>query len=208
MKLLQTCLFFIFLQFSAVAMAADAPIVLDATPENLASTPWAKLKIPQGTKLVVTKGTDGKVVRTLKFSGGVTISDNGISEDHSGKGAVECAWGIYVEIGNALEICSSEDNKELKKNLNGAIDRINDFIVVNSLVQQSKTSLEDAEKIQLSELRKFTSKKSKEELHQWCTSGDISNLIKAMKSMPSEKFKSGVDDLLSIPRPPVINPCL
>lgn len=210
MRLL-TLFFLTFLQFSAVAAAENAEEVVSTIPnvtsQDLAGTPWEKIRVPPGTQLIVTKDPKGVEKRTLKFSGGVTMSEieggGTLASDNSGKGAVWCAWEIAVEIINELEICASDD-KEFGKNIDLAIDRINDFIVVNNLTPITKIEIEDRIKRKLSKLQQGVSKKSKEDLRKWCGT----NMASHAKSTPSEKFKSDMDELLSIPRPPVMNPCL
>jgi hypothetical protein len=114
----------------------------------------------------------------------------------SGHGAVLCVWGIYIELAAALERCPEYRDEPLKADLADAIDRINDFIVVNSLSPVTKAELE---KIAASR---------KEDLLRICRPDGAAGMLKLFKSMPHDKFISSVADLLSVPRPPVGNPCL
>jgi len=185
------------------ALADDAKTVFDATPKNLVGTDWTKLKIPPGTKIVITKDKNGVETKALKFSGGVVILDDGTEMDNSGKGAVVCVWKIYTEVHNELEICDP-DNKKLKTFFGESLDRINNFIVANSLTGQSKASLQGSIDKAMSTMRGVTSKMHREDLDKWCKSGLLAGTEKAQQ----DKLKSQIDEMLSVPRPPVLNPCL
>jgi hypothetical protein len=41
-----------------------------------------------------------------------------------------------------------------------------------------------------------------------CRSGDMARAIDALVRMPHDERKRAVDDLLSVPREPMMNPCL
>ncbi len=159
------------------------------------------------------KRPDVKIVkegegRTAYFDSGVTISDDGLGMDRSGKGAVRCAWEIYVAMKNMSDLCFPSDDSEFKDNLNYAVDKTNDFIVINSLSPITKTEIEEEIKKKFLTLKEQTAKMSKEEFEKECTSGDIAKMKKHMMSIPTEEFRKEIDDSLSIPRPPVLNPCL
>jgi hypothetical protein len=77
-----------------------------------------------------------------------------------------------------------------------AIDRIDDFIVANSLIPVSKA-----------ELQKGAASR-RENVSQLCRSDGLAGMVKAFGSISHDKFMSSVADLLSVPRPPVMNPCL
>jgi hypothetical protein len=62
--------------------------------------------------------------------------------DRSGRGAVLSSWGLYVDLAAAREICPEYLNKPLETDLANAVDKINDFIVANSLFPVSKVGLE------------------------------------------------------------------
>lgn len=185
------------------------------SPIDLSDTIWKDLKVPLGTKLVIKKDSNGKDKRVLEFLGGVSMYEgaNGgsIGNDNSGHGAVMCAWTIYVEMSNIMTVCPAADDRQFKENLDAAIDRINDFIVKNSLSPVTKTDLENQIKKMFSDRQDGRLKMSKDELHKECLSSDLIKMVSAMKTISltaPEKFNKSVDDLLSVPRPPVMNPCL
>jgi len=180
--------------------ARPAEILEPASNVDLSGTPWEGLRVPVGTKLSISKSADGTERKILNFPGGVSMSQIGnnvsIGVDHSGHGAVMCAWGVYVDVRSKLEKCSSSPgDEEFKEKLDNAIDKINNFIVANSLSKITKSELEDQ------------IKKNTEHLPYGCM-GYPDSITNKLRSMPVEKFKSSLDDLLSVPRPPVMEPCL
>jgi len=103
---------------------------------------------------------------------------------------------IYIELAAALEICPEYRNEPLKADLADAIDRINDFIVANSLSPVSKAELE----------KRAASRR--EDVSLCRPNGALGGMLKSIGSASHEKLMSSVADLLSVPRPPVANPCL
>ncbi|MGJ5029075.1 hypothetical protein ACQR1I_19710 [Bradyrhizobium sp. HKCCYLS2038] len=156
-----------------------------------------------GAQITTTTNNDGSEVKVVKLPNGVVFRQerrNGktltFGNDTSGHGAVMCSWNIYVIVAAALEICPEFRNEPLKTDLAGAIDMINDFIVANSLSAVSKAELEQ----RAASVRK--------DVPQLCRSDSVAGMIKAFGSMSHDKFTTSVADLLSVPRPPVTNPCL
>jgi hypothetical protein len=157
-----------------------------------------------GAQTTTTVNEDGSEVTEVKLPNGVTFHQerrNGntqtFANDASGHGAVLCNWGIYVALEAALEICPVYRNEPLKADLADAIDRINDFIVANSLSPVTKSELE----------KRAVSMTG--DVSQLCRpDGPVAEMLKSFESMPRDKRMSSVADLLSVPRPPVMNPCL
>lgn len=157
-----------------------------------------------GAQTTTTMSNDGSEVTEVKLPNGVVFHQerrNGRTQtfgnDVSGHGAVLCSWQIYVGVAAALEICPEFRNEPLKADLANAIDRINDFIVANSLSPISKAELE----------KRATSRRV--DASQLCRpDGPAAAMLKSFGSVSHDKLMGSVDDLLSVPRPPVMNPCL
>jgi hypothetical protein len=184
--------------------------VENSVETDLKGTPWENLKVPMGTKFSIRKDSNGKEFKSLEFPGGVSIyeTEHGIvSVDNSGYGAVMCAWGIYSNLRNAMDICPESLDENLKKQIDIAIQRINDFIIANSLSPVTQEQLEERSRKDLKDWQNRRSKMSEEMRNKEC-SGDIVNIIQSLKNRPTKELQDSVDKLLSIPRPPVINPCL
>jgi hypothetical protein len=130
--------------------------------------------------------------------------------DNSGHGAVMCIWGIYTGLRASLDICPSDnpDDEKLKTALDEAINRINAFIVANSVPPITEATLEDQVNTQVLKTRTKAGSMSKDELTKKCATSDVGKMLDKLRSSPREQLKANVDDLLSVPRLPVINPCL
>jgi hypothetical protein len=180
----------------AVSLASRAPAAgQEVNLDAIAAQP--------GAQITTSTNNDGSEVKEVKLPNGVVFRQerrNGetrtVGIDTSGHGAVMCSWGIFVGVHAALEICPEFRNEPLKADLASAIDRINDFIVANSLSPVSKADL----------MKRAAS--GRKDVPQLCRSDDMAGMIKAFGSMSHDKFTSTVSDLLSVPRPPVMNPCL
>lgn len=179
---------------------APSETIIIASPEDYADTPWAKLNIPAGTKLI-TSQAGGKKLRRLEFAGGVSFSEledgSTVSIDRGKGGAILCSWGLYAAIKNNLDKCHPEET-ELRRHLELAIEKIETFIVANSLTPVTKAQL----KIDLQGLLGQAPDQCR---------GDMSGMTQhfiSRKAELLETFQKSVDDYLATPRPPVINPCL
>ncbi len=146
--------------------------------------------------------------KTAHFSSGVSMTSKHKGVDRSGKGAVLCGWEMYVALRNMVEICSPSEESEIMKNLNYAIEKTNDFIVANSLHPVTKADLEKGIKARLIVLKEDMSMLEEYDIRQECSSGHAAQAKKRLISLSSEEFRKSVDDFLSIPRPPVMEPCL
>jgi hypothetical protein len=157
-----------------------------------------------GAQTTTTMNNDGSEDTVVKLPNGVAFHQmrrNGetrtFGSDLSGHGAVLCSWEIYVALAAALEICPEYRNEPLKADLAYAIDRINDFIVANNLFPVSKAELE----------KRAASRR--EDASRLCRpDSPAAGMLKSLGSVSHDKLVSSVADLLSVPRPPVMNPCL
>jgi hypothetical protein len=124
--------------------------------------------------------------------------------DHTGHGAVLCSWGIYTSLRGILQVCSPGNDAQ-RTALDAAIDRINDFIIENSLTPVSKADLEKT--IQITEqgaIHAMTGA-SDDETKNKCMADSFFTWLKSVRP---EQLDRGVTDLLSVKRPPVQIPCL
>jgi hypothetical protein len=165
----------------------------------------------------VTDGVNdkGEPTRTIELSSGVRfdLERHGdrityVDGDISGHGAVRCSWEIYVAIRAHIDACSPGEDPDLEAGLDETLDRINDFIVENSLVPTTKSQLAEAIAQHKQQAKLALLGKSQEDQRKQCEADGIAPFIKSMNSTPRDKLKSGVNDLLSVKRPPVMNPCL
>ncbi len=164
---------------------------------------WEEISKRPDVKITTENGR-----KTAHFASGVSMTGEHKGADRSGKGAVLCGWEMYVAIRNMVEICSHPEESEIIKNLNYAIEKTNDFIVANSLHPVTKADLEKGIKARLIGLKEDMSMLEEYDIRQECSSGHAAEMKQRMISLSSEEFRKAVDDFLSIPRPPVMEPCL
>jgi hypothetical protein len=173
---------------------------------------WDTLAEQPGARVSDTKDSfNGDEIRNVELPSAVVIqlrrhggqiSSSGV--DYTGHGAVLCSWGIYVSLRSILKVCSP-GNEALKTGLDAAIDRINGFIIENSLAPVSKADLEkDIQVAEQGAIHAMTGA-SDEETKKKCMSEPF---FAGLKSMGPERLDRDVTDLLSVRRPPVQIPCL
>jgi hypothetical protein len=192
------------MRFAAILALSLAASVASYTPVRGQGVNLDAVAAQPGAQTTTTVHEDGSEDTEVTLPNGVVFhqvrrNDNTqtFASDVSGHGAVLCSWGIYVALEAALEICPEYRNEPLKAELADAIDRINDFIVANSLSPVTKTELEKR------------AASSRRDVSQLCQpDSPVAGMLKSFQSMPHDKFMSSVADLLSVPRPPVMNPCL
>jgi hypothetical protein len=171
-----------------------------------------------GTKVIFTKnGKDD--MREIKLANGVsffqTRHDGKISvvgNDSSGHGAVVCGITMLLTVRHALSICAPQQSTEKIAELDSQLDRIANFIVVNSVPPQPKVS-KAALQAQIDEAKakvaSDTASDTTGEAATYCNSGLGARVVGHFDEFYGDgKLKKWTDDLLSVPRPPVLNPCI
>jgi len=165
----------------------------------------------------VTDGVNqkGDETRRIELSSGVVFSltrqgdrITAFSSDLSGHGAVLCTWAIYVEVRAHIEACSPGEDPDFEARLDDAIDKINGFIVESSLEPVTKPQLMDAIQQRKLQTKRAMSGQSQEDQRKRCEADGASSMVKSLKSMPHNAWVAGLTKLLSVKRPPVMNPCL
>lgn len=129
-------------------------------------------------------------IKTVTTSDGTTVRI-----DVSGKGAVWCGWGIAVEMARIAQQCPAAADTLSVETLNNAIRRIEDFIVTYSTTPVSHADIA---------ARKASDGAA---FPIGCTE-DTLDLYRAFVGGDPDRFSAWVDDFLSVPREPVMNPCL
>jgi hypothetical protein len=102
-----------------------------------------------GAEVTRSTSIDGSEHTTIRLPGGVSITritrdgkSRYLEMDESGRGAVMCIWEIYVALLAQMRVCSVADDG-FEEELTRALDRMNDFIVANSLSPVTKNDAED-----------------------------------------------------------------
>jgi hypothetical protein len=110
-------------------------------------------------------------------------------------GAVLCAWGIYLAAKDIGETCYPSRDTAFQATLEKEIARIDRFILDNA--PMTKEQLE-----QLKQTPPF-----KPQTALLCQQ-DLRHLYEVLRKAGPQKLDSSITDLLSVPRKPVLNPCL
>jgi hypothetical protein len=120
-----------------------------------------------------------------------------VQMDVSGKGAVLCAWMLYDTVAIIGETCHRNRDEALQTELRNSVSRIETFIMANSREPASREGLDEARRQRRAELDR-----------RLCRQRDAVDMYRAVRDQGPEKLRSDIDDLLSIPREPVMNPCV
>lgn len=129
------------------------------------------------------------------------LGQNAPQIDNSGKGAVLCGYMIYTEVSASSEVCQIP-RTAWDDALDHGIADIEDFIVANS-----------SQPVTLEQLRRGTDLRAArlmEDVHQspdHLTSFCQSDFL-LFRQGTAEDLKLQVADMLSVPREPLLNPCL
>lgn len=165
-----------------------------------------------GARIVQT-GPDGQpvavevngVVMTRMVQGGRTIV---AGVDRTGRGAVLCIWMMLNVVQMALEACHSDDDIVLRQETAASVQRMLDFILANDLERRPRAEWEAVLDHQRRPMRDQLSSTDPTRLANACRTGPVGDVLRNYRSMPPAERQRMVDDLLSIPRHPVLNPCL
>lgn len=203
-------------------------IILGCMPLNLSFAETANWGTPYDKFFETDKylpeyktGANGEEYRSVETPGSVYIYQerkNGKistdATDKSGLGAVLCHRAIYIELQAALDACKDLDYPSVSGKLDFARSRMNDFIMENSLEPVSRDLVEKKYK----EWLKHSSQdytgaatsfdgmcKKIFDKNRWETVTSIANYIEK-KSF--QKFKEEVEKILSVPRLPIMDPCV
>ena len=127
-----------------------------------------------------------------------TDAEGNVAEtDTTGKGAVMCIWGIYVGLQQIGDTCFAGQDQDFKAQLADSIARTDRFIIANSPERVTQADLEARKQYGRAEAVQFG-----------LCSGDGVQMYRMMRDQGPAALKAGTDELLSIPRKPVMNPCL
>jgi hypothetical protein len=114
--------------------------------------------------------------------------------DNSGKGAVLCSWSINLSVQARTADCGWA-RRPVDDAIDEAITAIDDFILANSTLHPTRPMLED-----------FKRRAAESECHRTVTREQYCRDTEFIRS--TEPIREGVKAFLSIPREPVMNPCL
>lgn len=117
--------------------------------------------------------------------------------DTSGKGAVLCGWSIYVGIEQGIRLCDLPPGPG-DENIAPSIARVERFILEHTTQGISQAVLDDYKRRADAQSRTFMQDAGQ----AMCSD------IARMRDLIVDDIVRMTDDLLSVPREPVWNPCL
>ena len=130
----------------------------------------------------------------------------------SGRAGVLCIWKLYIGFRQRLNVCFRGLYPEFREDLDYAIGAMNDFITANSLFPTSKQEVEAAvAELEARGQKQFDEGRAQmgpEELQSKCSASAFGQGIVTMAQMTREERRRQIAELLSVPRPPVMNPCI
>lgn len=136
---------------------------------------------------------------------GYTAEPAGSAPDKGELVGVLCAWNMYIMAQSAIRQCTPNE-KNLLRGVDGAITRMNEFIVLNS----PKKMLPEEAARATNERQAFYGtrlKRDQEKDPQLCTKIRKDPLVDLMYRMGANGIKKDMDNLLSVARPPKMEPC-
>jgi hypothetical protein len=155
----------------------------------------------------VARRTEGdKQIVVIRRGGVVITEENGVVKtavDNSGHGAVLCAWKLSVDIVAALDVCVPGQHPALRRDMADALDAIADFIVANSLTPVRKSELERYVNQRLADTERQRDASGKA-----CSPEFLDDALPKLDAIPSAERRAETANLLAVPRPPVMEPCL
>ena len=176
---------------------------------------WDAVAARPDVKVVDGINDKGEETRRIEFPSGVSynLQRNGdhitsYGADTSGHGAVQCSWEIYAVVRSYVEACSPGEDPKFEARLDDALDRVNDFIVENSLVPITKSQLQDSIERRKRMAQGAVRGQSDDDHRKKCEADSARPLVSEMKSVSHDAWATSLNTLLSVKRPPVMNPCL
>jgi hypothetical protein len=122
-----------------------------------------------------------------------------------GKGAVLCTWLILIDTRAEMDICTPGKSSSFREDLSWAIDATNEFIFANSPTPITKGMLEEVISRRLSDVRAKMA--AGEPTIVDCQLTRREN-VDSLETQSREDFRSRIADFLSVPRKPLMYPCL
>ncbi|MER2253046.1 hypothetical protein ABS772_24305 [Methylorubrum podarium] len=118
--------------------------------------------------------------------------------DTTGKGAVLCMLGLLEGIEKIGSECRAGEDPEFQHEVRRSIERIDQFVVENSVPRLTSEQV-------------TAQRAARDRMvvpHVSLCGKDSVLIYQALRASGADKLRASVTDLLSIPREPVINPCL
>jgi len=126
---------------------------------------------------------------------------------------VACAARTFPTLVFILDTCAPGKYPELRKTLAQVLNDIDTFIVKNSIVPVTKEALQQERRDGEVAFRAQSAGMSPEDVAKECRKPDFESWLSKIEPAggehdESERIRKVTKELLSVPRPPVRNPCI
>ena len=202
MHSLLSCIFALFI------IASNGPLALAG--EKDWNTRYDRFFSDPSVKVDIQTLEDGTVKRTLTLPGEILVEqrrrDGKVSTfttDRSGLGAVLCAKEILFTVKTAIDHCEALKNPKLSKRFGEALSKINHFIAANWPRPVTLDEIMRNDKKRVSDLVH-----SERNLCKGDEAYTMAQMVEGYEQMPEKTFMDEIDKMLSVPRLPVMAPCL
>jgi len=142
---------------------------------------------------------DGELIRTIEQGGFVA------KIDVSGKGAVLCMWSITVIVQAYARGCGW-DEVPTDDAIRASIAEMDAFILDNSLTPVTQADLDRSKQAEMQRTLDFIAANTEAACKRG--EGEFADSAWAIRQETPEQIAAGTADMLSLPREPVMNPCL
>jgi hypothetical protein len=170
-----------------------------------------------GTKVTYGSVNQGDPTREIRLSSGIAytqVRHDGkvayvMESDFSGHGAVACVYSIYLAVDAVSRACGSSQNGA--SDLGAQLARIEAFIVANKPSRGALPGVSAAQAKIASwkaQAAATAGSPASEAKAAFCQSPQAKFLLGLTAQMDAPKLKANIDNLLAVPRPAVMNPCL
>jgi hypothetical protein len=168
-----------------------------------------------GTKVTYGSVNQGDPTREIRVSSGVAytqVRHDGklayvMESDFSGRGAVACFYSIYLAVEAVGAVCGPSQNGA--SDLGAQLARIERFIVANEPQRGALSGKAIAEaRIAAFKAQAVATVPAAAAKSAFCQGPQAKFLLGLAAQTDAAKLKANVDNLLSVPRPAVMNPCL
>lgn len=158
------------------------------------------LPVPPAHAAPESQGEKSKEVPATS-PGGIQMFQQGdrvLRYDNSGKGAILCTWSIFETIRAVGQECYKGQDTAFQAELDRSMERIDEFIIKNSKHPVTRAEIEAERAQNLQKLRSGW----------YMCIGYGPRMYEDLRKKGPETLNVQTTNLLSIPREPVMNPCM
>jgi hypothetical protein len=181
---------------------------------------WDSLAEQPGSTVSDGKDANGAPIRQINLASQVSfllrrqgdhVEVSGV--DNSGHGAVGCAARTFPTLMFILDTCAPGKYPEMHRTLAKGLDDIDDFTAKNSIIPVTKESLQQERRAAEAQVGAKSAAMSADDRAKECHRPDFQSYLSKLEPAggehaEAERIRKVIAELLSVPRPPVSNPCI